>query len=265
MDRTGENYAMGITRARFTLATPCEPAIGQVLLKAVPVEAVPVTRRLPFTETEHVLLSLARIVEQRDKHTAGHSERMAVTSVALGVAMQLERSSLLALYLGGYLHDVGKVGIPDSILFKPGRLTDEEWEVMRAHPVRGEEICGPLLSLRCVLPIVRHHHERWDGSGYPDGLAGAEIPLLARVLQVADIYDALTNPRSYKKAFTTAHALEVLQEETARGWRDPDITSLFVRTHKSILSTVADYRAGQNDDLDTMHDSLTHMQEFLAQ
>jgi putative two-component system response regulator len=212
-------------------------------------------RRAAFTQTEHVLLSLARVVEQRDKHTAGHCERLAMTSVALGMAMKLERSSLLALYLGGFLHDVGKVGIPDSILFKPGTLDDQEWKIMRAHPVRGEEICRPLVSMRCVLPIIRHHHERWDGSGYPDGLRGARIPLLARVLQVADIYDALTNPRPYKHAFSTARALEVLEDEVARGWRDPEITGLFVRLHKRMLSA----------DLASMQDSLTHLQDFLTQ
>ena len=125
---------------------------------------------LPFSETEGVLYSLARMVEQRDSHTAGHCERLAITGVALGMAMQLDSASLLSLYMGGFLHDVGKVGIPDSVLFKPGKLNEEEWEIMRAHPVRGEEICRPLVSLRGVLPIIRHHHERWDGTGYPDGL-----------------------------------------------------------------------------------------------
>ena len=179
-----------------------------------------------------MLHSLARMVEQRDSHTAGHCERLALSAVALGVAMRLDSASLLSLYVGGYLHDVGKVGIPDSVLFKPGKLTAEEWEIMRAHPVRGEEICRPLKSLRAVLPLIRHHHERWDGTGYPDGLRGTEIPLLARVLQVVDIYDALTNPRPYKHAYSSAHALEILQEETDRGWRDKEIASLFIRMRK---------------------------------
>ena len=146
--------------------------------------------------------------------------------------MGLDSASLLSLYVGGYLHDVGKVGIPDSILFKPGKLTGEEWEIMRTHSARGEEICRPLKSLRGVLPLIRHHHERWDGPGYPDGLHGSEIPLLARVLQVVDIYDALTNPRPYKQAYASVRALEVLQEETDRGWRDKEITTLFIQTHK---------------------------------
>jgi len=161
--------------------------------------------------TEAVLLSLAKVVEQRDNHTAGHCERLAFSGVALGVAMRLDSRHLLSLYLGGYLHDVGKVGIPDSILFKPGKLSASEWETMRTHPVRGEEICRPLKSLQPVLPLIRYHHERLDGTGYPDGLSGDQIPLLARVLQVVDIYDALTNPRPYKQAYARPKALEILE------------------------------------------------------
>lgn len=264
MDRTGEKHAMGISRGNCKPATVCEPANGNGLKRRVPTEDDLDIRRLPFIQTEHVLLSLARIVEQRDKHTAGHCERLAVTSVALGVAMKLDQANLLALYLGGFLHDVGKVGIPDSVLFKPGKLDDDEWEIMRAHAVRGEEICRPLLSLRCVLPIIRHHHERWDGTGYPDGLRGAGIPLLARVLQVGDIYDALTNPRPYKHAFSSARALEVLEEEAACGWRDPEITELFVRLHQRMLSKIADYQPEPSTDLASMQESLMHLQDYLA-
>jgi response regulator RpfG family c-di-GMP phosphodiesterase len=199
---------------------------------------------LAFGETVGVLYSLARLVEQRDRHTAGHCERLASSGVALGVAMRLDSASLLSLYVGGYLHDIGKMGIPDSILFKPGQLTGPEWETMRAHPVLGEEICRPLKSLGGVLPLIRHHHERWDKSGYPDGLRGTEIPLLARVLQTVDIYDALTNPRPYKHAYASVRALEILQEETDRGWRDKEITSLFIRTHKRMLTAIADSHIG---------------------
>jgi putative two-component system response regulator len=136
---------------------------------------------------------------------------------------------------------------------------------MCSHAVRGEEICRPLPSLRSALPIIRHHHERWDGSGYPDGLRTTEIPLLARVLQAADIYDALTNPRPYKHAFTTQRALEVLEEETARGWRDPEITALFVKLHGPILSKIADYREDTSKVIGPMQDSLKHLSDFLSQ
>jgi putative two-component system response regulator len=134
---------------------------------------------------------------------------------------------LLALYRGGYLHDIGKITIADSILFKHGLLSNEEWELMRQHTIRGEEICRPMKTLAPVLPIIRSHHERWDGSGYPDGLTGEKIPLLARILQVADIYDALTTARPYKPAFTHDEAIQIMMDESRRGWRDPELVLLF--------------------------------------
>jgi putative two-component system response regulator len=213
-----------------------------------------------------VLLSLAKVVEQRDNHTAGHCERLAFTGVALGVAMRLDSRHLMSLYLGGYLHDVGKVGIPDSILFKPGRLSDSEWETMRTHPARGEEICKPLKSLQPVLPLIRHHHERLDGTGYPDGLRGNQIPLLARVLQVVDIYDALTNPRPYKQAYSRPKALEILEEEAGRGWRDPEITGLFVRMHRRMHTKISEYRPSESDgSTPSMGQSLANLRSYLAQ
>jgi putative two-component system response regulator len=204
------------------------------------------------------------MVEQRDRHTAGHGERLALSGVALGAAMKLDSGSLLELYVGGYLHDVGKVGIPDSVLFKPGQLTRAEWEIMRAHPVRGEEICAPLEELRAVLPLIRHHHERWDGSGYPDRLCGTEIPLLARTLQVVDIYDALTHPRPYKRAYSNAHALEILQEETDRGWRDKEIVALFVRVHEQIMDKTGE-PSTDNAGLSALSESLRNLQTHLMQ
>jgi putative two-component system response regulator len=125
------------------------------------------------------------------------------------------------------LHDIGKLCVPDAILLKTDRLTLDEWKVMRQHTIQGEVICRRLKSLAPVLPIIRHHHERWDGTGYPDGLKGEEIPLLARVLQLADIYDALTSARSYKPAFTCEKALEMIGDEARRGWRDPILVEIF--------------------------------------
>src|SRR4051812_33847604 len=202
--------------------------------------------RLPFAaalpeknleeDQEGILFALAEAVEQRDHHIAGHCQRLAFISVTLGAAMGLDRACLLALYRGGYLHDVGKVGIPDSVLFKPGTLTAEEWVVMRSHSTRGEEICRHLKSMAKVLPIIRHHHERWDGSGYPDGLREEQIPLLGRVLQIGDIYDALTSPGSYKAAMAPDEALQTLQDESDRGWRDPELVKLFLKVHKEVIS-----------------------------
>jgi putative two-component system response regulator len=191
--------------------------------------------------TEEILFALAQAVEQRDGHTSGHCARMAFISVSLGIAMGLSRPRLLTLYRGGYLHDVGKVGIPDSILFKPSELTGAEWVIMRSHAARGEEICRHLTSLAPVLPIIRHHHERWDGTGYPDGLRGEQIPLLARVVQIADIYDALTSARPYKPALKPEEALGILEQETDRGWRDPEIVKLFMRLHPNVLSRAEEY------------------------
>jgi putative two-component system response regulator len=187
-------------------------------------------------DQEGILFALAEAVEQRDHHTAGHCQRLAFISVTLGMAMRLDQVCLLALYRGGYLHDVGKVGIPDSILFKPAGLTAEEWVIMRSHSTRGEEICKHLQSMRNVLPIIRHHHERWDGTGYPDGLRREQIPLLARVLQIADIYDALTSPRPYKRAFEPKEAVRTIQQEAERGWRDPQVVKLFLRVHRTVIA-----------------------------
>ena len=149
-------------------------------------------------EAESILFAMARIVDTRDSDTGDHCERLAGLSVLIGTSLGLPPEQLTALRQGGYLHDIGKVATPDAILFKAGPLSDDEWVIMRQHTTIGESICRPMRSLRPVLPIIRHHHERWDGSGYPDGLRGEEIPLLARILQLADVYDAITNRRAYK-------------------------------------------------------------------
>jgi putative two-component system response regulator len=222
-----------------------------------------VAGELLLDETEHILLALAQAIEQRDPHMAGHCERLAITSVAMGIAMQLSRGELQALYQGGYLHDIGKVGIPDAVLFKPGPLTSEEWDVMRTHTARGEEICRALHSLAPVLPIIRSHHECWDGSGYPDGLKGHAIPLVARVMQLADVYDALISPRPYKSAYTPGQALEIMRQEATRGWRDPELTTLFMKLHPTVISKAAEYRADAGHDLGRMLASLRSLKEFL--
>jgi putative two-component system response regulator len=176
---------------------------------------------------ERVLFSIARTVERRDPNTGDHCERLVQRGKALGEYLGLSRTETRDLMWGGYLHDIGKVGVPDAILLKPGKFTPEEFDHMKSHVLIGEEICKPLRTLRGVLPIIRHHHERWDGSGYPDRLAENDIPYLAQVFQVIDIYDALTSERPYKKAFTPATALEIMQEETAKGWRNPLLMKQF--------------------------------------
>ena len=177
---------------------------------------------------EQMVFSIARVVEARDQDTGDHCERLAKLGVGLGERIGLDGEQITALRRGGYLHDLGKIGIPDEVLLKPGKLTAAEWAVMKRHVEIGVEICSPLHSLQPVLPLIRHHHERFDGSGYPDGLAGDEIPLLARVFQVVDIYDALTVDRCYRPAMTVDEAVSVIKEETHRGFWDESIVNEFL-------------------------------------
>ena len=176
---------------------------------------------------ESVLFTLARIVESRDADTEGHCTRLSQVGERLGRRLRLPQNAQAALRTAGIVHDIGKVVVPDAVLLKRGPLTPDEWSIMRRHAVEGERICAPLHSLRDVLPIIRHHHERLDGSGYPDGLRGAEIPITARVLQIVDVYDALTMSRPYKTAMSSSEALGVMQAEVARGWWDPQVFDVF--------------------------------------
>ena len=174
-----------------------------------------------------VLFSIARTVESRDPNTGDHCERLVTSGKALGKFLNLSRVELRDLMWGGYLHDIGKVGIPDCVLLKMGELTTAEWDVMRQHVLIGERICQPLRTMQGVVPIIRHHHERWDGSGYPDGLVGSNIPYLAQVFQMIDIYDALTSERPYKPALSADESLAIMVQETAKGWRNPDLMEQF--------------------------------------
>ncbi len=220
-----ENEIQGLdSGADDFLSKPLKPALVRTRIESLLRHKALIDS---LDEAETILFALARSVEQRDPYTGKHCERLAAYSVALGRALGLSRADQQALYRGGFLHDIGKVGIPDAILFKRGLLSEEEWQIMRMHTIRGEEICRPMRTLAPVLPIIRSHHERWDGSGYPDGLTGEAIPLLARILQVADIYDALTTARPYKPAFSHGHAVEIMLEEARRGWRDPELIPLF--------------------------------------
>ncbi len=191
------------------------------------------TDELEFAET--VLITLGLAVESRDPHTKGHCQRLARISVELGRRLALEEAGLEALRRGGYLHDIGKIAIPDSVLLKNGPLSVEERQVMCQHAAIGEQICWPLRSFDAVLPIIRSHHEHWDGSGYPDGLRGEAIPLLARILQLADVYDALRSHRPYKPPLIAAAALELMQREAERGWYDPRLVSFFFRVHDEVV------------------------------
>jgi putative two-component system response regulator len=180
---------------------------------------------------EAAFMALALTIEARDPMTSGHCERLARHAVALGKALGLGEADLEALHRGGYLHDVGKVGIPDAVLLKRGPLTADEFALMKKHPDIGDSLCAPLQSLRTVRPIIRCHHERLDGSGYPQGLKGDEVPLLAQIVGIADVFDALTSPRPYRPALTADAAAFHLIEEAAQG--------KFVRHHvEAFLSLV---------------------------
>jgi putative two-component system response regulator len=182
---------------------------------------------------EAVLVALALGIESRDPYTGNHCERLAQYASDLGRHIGLDEDSIVALERGGYLHDLGKVSIPDEILKKGSRLTPEEWDIMKQHPIIGEGICRPLKSFRNVLPIIRHHHEHWDGSGYPDGLKHYKIPLLARILQVVDVYDALRTARPYKPALTHDEAQRTMMEEARQGIWDPELVPEFFSMLKS--------------------------------
>jgi putative two-component system response regulator len=182
---------------------------------------------------EQVLFSIAMAIESRDPNTGDHCERLVKLGKAFGEYLNFSRTQIRDLMWGGYLHDIGKVGISDAILLKHGKLTAEEWDTMKQHVLIGEKICQPLRSMRGVIPIIRHHHERWNGSGYPDGLIGNDIPYLAQVFQILDIYDALTSERPYKKALTTEEAISIIEIETNAGWRNPILIQQFIEFIRS--------------------------------
>src|SRR5439155_579633 len=167
---------------------------------------------------EGVILALARAVESRDGYTIQHAERVALYAREMGRAYGLGGEDLDVLYRGGLLHDVGKIAVPEAVLLKPGSLDEAEVASMQRHAVEGERICGPLRSTAHYLPIVRHHHERVDGHGYPDRLAGSEIPLGARLVAIADAWDAMVSDRPYRPGLSREEAARRLHEGKGAQW-----------------------------------------------
>ncbi|HEY2936832.1 MAG TPA: HD domain-containing phosphohydrolase, partial [Gaiellaceae bacterium] len=176
---------------------------------------------------EGVITTLGLTIEARDPYTAGHCQRLARYALALGQALGADAATLRALRLGGFLHDLGKIAVPDAILLKPGPLDAGERERMKTHPVVGEDLVRGLRTIEGVQAIIRHHHERWDGSGYPDGLKGEAIPAGARIMAVVDVYDALRTERPYKAALPHRKALSILLRETEAGFWDPRVITAF--------------------------------------
>lgn len=183
---------------------------------------------------EAMFVSLARMIEARDASTNGHCERLAQYAVALGKSLSLEKEDLDALSRGAFMHDVGKIGIPDHVLLKRGKLTRLEYEVMKTHTVIGDELCRTIRSFDTVRPIVRSHHERLDGRGYPDGLSGEQIPLLARIVTVVDVFDALTTARPYRRALPVPTAYEMLRDNARSGGCETALVELFVSLHQGL-------------------------------
>jgi putative two-component system response regulator len=206
------------------LAKPFDPTE----LKARVRSLVRLKRQIDTLESvDAILRSLARTIEARDPYTQGHCERLAQYAVTMGRRLKLDLDQLTALEQGGYLHDIGKIGVPDALLLKTGRLTAAEFNVIKQHTVIGDSVCSELRSLHLVRQIVRHHHERQDGSGYPDALQGDAIPLLAQIVGIADVYDALTTDRPYRQALSQAEAFQLLDAETCRGLHRRDLVSFF--------------------------------------
>ena len=169
----------------------------------------------------------ARALEFRDGETAGHSQRVTQLSVAVGQMLGLEAEDMINLRRGSFLHDIGKMAIPDNILLKRGPLTDEEWKVMKQHPVRSREFLTEISFLQGAIPIAYSHHERWDGTGYPEGLQGEEIPLLARIFTVVDNWDALTSDRPYRRAWDHQKTIAYLKENAGKLF-DPMVVDIFL-------------------------------------
>lgn len=180
-----------------------------------------------------IITTLAEMIEGRDGYTAGHCHRIANYATAVGRSLGLPEEDLQALYRGGFLHDIGMLAIPDDLLRRAGTLEPEEYERIKSHTVVGDSLCANLRSLQAVRPIVRHHHERLDGSGYPDGLQGEQVPLVAQIIGIVDVFDAMTNRRPYQLARPAGEAIEALRQQVQQGWRAADLVERFAEIVQS--------------------------------
>ncbi len=188
--------------------------------------------------TENILFSLARAIDAKDPYTKGHSDRVAHYALTLATAVGMQERDLEHIRRGSLVHDIGKIGIHDTVLQKPGRLTDEEMAEIMTHPARGFDICSPLRSLRPCLPCIRSHHERFDGKGYPDGLVGHDIPVFGQIVAIADTFDAMTTDRPYRKAMTADEAIQIFSDGLQQGQWNPEYATIFIELiRKGLLIT----------------------------
>jgi putative two-component system response regulator len=181
---------------------------------------------------EGFVLALGGVIEARDPGTEGHCERLSTYATALGGELGLDAADLDTLQRGAFLHDIGKIGIPDHVLLKKTRLTAREYDVMKRHPLIGDDLCRPIKSLEAVRPIVRHHHERLDGRGYPDRLCGDRIPLVAQIVTIVDVFDALTSDRPYRRALSIQAALRTMRQEAREGAYSFDLVERLAELHR---------------------------------
>jgi cyclic di-GMP phosphodiesterase len=182
-----------------------------------------------FELAASVMTTLSTMIEARDRYTEGHCHRMANHAAALGKRLGLSGEDIHVLRRGGFLHDIGMLGIPDAVLLKPGGLDADERALMQSHTIIGDSLISNLRSLQSVRSIVRHHHERRDGSGYPDGLRGDAIPLTAQIVGLVDVFEAMTSPRPYQRTVSPQEALAVLRDEVKKEWRRDDLVEAFTR------------------------------------
>lgn len=218
---SGEEYLAGDAKVVGAIGAQAATAISNAML---------------FGDVKTLFLgtvrSLASAVDAKDPYTLGHSQRVTQYAMVLARELGLPASEVEDLQLAALLHDVGKIGLPDEILLKAGKLTSEEWEQVRKHPIWGEEILRPIKQLRRVASWIRHEHERWNGSGYPDGLRGGAIPMPSRIIAVADAFDALTSDRSYRKAVSVDEAVDILQCAAGTEY-DPEVIAVFLTAAES--------------------------------
>lgn len=178
--------------------------------------------------SENILFSLVKALEAKDQYTRGHSERVAHHAIALAKHIGLGEKQIEILRKGALLHDIGKIGVREDVLMKPGKLTEEEFQHIKKHPEMGYDICKPLKSLAPSLPVIRSHHERIDGKGYPDGLKGDEIPLPAKITSIVDSFDAMTTDRPHRHKMQPQDALKIFKKEREKGQWDPKLVDAFL-------------------------------------